>query len=141
MSKDNAKHLLNRNIAIMNKSIMEELTAHVRELIQDGAINADNIEDGHYIAFNEDYYIIGYGYAEKWLEKHNVSAFDAINYVIEKDQEYFGESTLLPGDFNSERIVNLIAYFAGDEIDIPTIFEEEQNANTFFNGDAAWKSR
>jgi len=121
----------------MNKSIMEELTAHVRDLIQDGAINADNIEDGHYIAFNEDYYIIGYGHAEKWLEKHNVSAFDAINYVTEKDQEYFGESTLLPGDFNSERIVNLIAYFAGDEIDIPTIFEEEQNANTFFNGDAA----
>ena len=110
----------------MNKSIMEELTAHVRDLIQDGAINSDNIEDGHYIAFNEDYYIIGYYQADQWLKEHDITPWEAIGYVIEKDQEYFGESTLLPGDFNSERIVNLIAYFAGDEIDIPTIFEEEQ---------------
>ena len=100
----------------MNESIKAELKAHVMELIADGVITEEMAEDAHYHAFNEDYYIIGYWQAEQWLEKHGVKVWDAIEYVIEQDNLEFGETTLTAGDFNSERIVNLLAYYAGMEL-------------------------
>ena len=116
----------------MNKSIKEELTAHVRDLIQDGVITEDNLDDAHYHAFNEDYYIIGYYNAEQWLKKHDLSASEAIGFIVDQEILMFGESRLKPEDIDSERIVNLYVYFASGFIDIYSIFEEEQNANEYF---------
>lgn len=112
----------------MRNSIIEELTAYVAELVADGVINDDNREDAHFHAFNEDYYIIGYWNAEKWLEKHDVSAWEAIQYVVEKEIELFGENTLDVGDMNAERIVNLIAYHVGEEIDFDSIIDAQEVA-------------
>lgn len=112
----------------MNKSIREELTAHVRTLIQDGVITEDNLDDAHFHAFNEDYYIIGHYNAEQWLKKHDISPFEAIRFVIDQEILMFGESQLKPEDINSERIVNLYIYFAGELIDIYSLFEKEQAA-------------
>ena len=100
----------------MNKSIKDELKAHVMGLIADGVITEDKAEDAHFHAFNEDYYIIGHWNAEKWLEKHDVKVWDAIEYVIEQDNLMFGETTLTAGDFNPETIVNLLAYYVGMEL-------------------------
>jgi hypothetical protein len=100
----------------MNKSIRDELKEHVMELIADGVINEDNAEDAHYYAFNNDYYIIGHCNAEKWLEKHGVNVWHAIEYVVEQDELEFGETTLTAADFNPERIVNLLAYYVGMEL-------------------------
>ena len=98
----------------MKQSIKEELQAHVQDLICDGVLTDDNRDDWHFHAFNEDYYIIGYYNAEKWLERHNVSAFEAINAIIEYEQDNFGEvstDTSCP-----ERVVNMYVYILGEEI-------------------------
>lgn len=110
----------------MKQSIKEELQAHVIDLIKDGAINEDNLEDAHHVAFNEDYYIIGYYQANEWLKEHGLDAWEAIQYVVEQEKGHFGESSLLPEDFNAERIVNLFVYYAGYEIDIENLFEEQK---------------
>ena len=105
----------------MNNSIMQELKAHVQDLISEDRINQDNIEDAHHIAFNEDYYIIGYYQADEWLKKHDVTPWEAIDYVLEQNHLHFGSDFTLDNfDINSEYVVNQIAYFAGLEID----FEE-----------------
>lgn len=109
----------------MKKSIINELKQHVRDLIADGVINADNIEDAHFHAFGEDYYIIGYWNAEQWLEKHHINAWSAIQYVIEQDLETFGEITLTAGDFNAETIVNLVAYYTGMELNFNDMLKGE----------------
>jgi len=110
----------------MKQSVITELESHVVDLINDGAINADNLGDAHHVAFNEDYYIIGYGRANEWLENHGISCWEAIDYVIEQENEHFGESYIKPGDVNSERIVNLYVYFAGYGIDIESLYEQEK---------------
>ena len=106
----------------MNKSIKKELLEHVLDLVKDGTINRENTDDWQDIAFNQDYYIIGYYQAEQWLEKHGVSPFEAVEYVVEQEIDIFGECNLTAADFNAERIVNLMVYFLGYEL----IQENEQ---------------
>ena len=112
----------------MNNSIKDELTAHVRDLIADGVITKDNLDDAHLHAFNEDYYIIGYYNADQWLKKHDVSPWEAIQYVIEQEQAHFGEVSIQAQGINAETIVNNLVFFAGYEIDIESIFNQEQAA-------------
>ncbi len=64
-------------------------------------------------AFNEDYYIIGYYQAEQWLKSHDISAFEAIEYVIDYEKDNFGESLT---HINSEAIVNMYVYIKGEDI-------------------------
>lgn len=101
----------------MNHSIKQELKEHLIDHIKD-AYNDDetNFEELHHTAFNEDYYIIGYYEANEWLKSHDVDAFEAIAYVIEQGQELFGDFQLKPDDINSEKIVNLLVYFAGYDV-------------------------
>ena len=112
----------------MNNSIKDELTAHIIELIQNGSINESNLDEAHHIAFNQDYYIIGYHIADQWLEHHDVSAWQAIQYVIEQEQAHFGEVSIQAKGINAETIVNNLVFFAGYEIDIESIFNQEQAA-------------
>ena len=108
----------------MKQSIKAELIEHVQNLIEDGTLNEDNHEDWHHVAFNEDYYIIGYYNAEQWLKKHDVSAFEAMETVIEWERDVLGEVSLTPEDMNAERIVNLYVYVLGEQI----IFDEYTRA-------------
>ena len=112
----------------MKQSIIAELIAHAEALIAEGTINQDNIDDAHHIAFNEDYYIIGYHQADEWLKKHDVSPWDAIGYVIEQQEELLGEVLLLPGNCNSEHVVNQLVFFAGVEIDFEELLPEVEEA-------------
>ena len=91
-----------------------ELIQHIIDTIIDQDL--ETFEDLHFHAFNEDYYIIGYYEANEWLKSHNIDAFDAIAYVIEQEQQEFGEITLKPEDINAERIVNLYVYYQGQEL-------------------------
>ena len=108
----------------MNPSIINELKDYIIDLINEGVITEDNLDDAHHIAFNQDYYIIGYSQAVQWLEKHDESAWDAIEYVIEQEEQHFGEVNIKPEDINPERIVNLLVFFAGYGVDIEDIFNE-----------------
>jgi hypothetical protein len=100
----------------MNNSIKQELLYNLIETVKDIDDDTTDFEDLHYLAFNQDYYIIGYYQASEWLKEHNVDPFEAIAYVIEQENNHFGECTLKPEDINSERIVNLLVYFAAFEV-------------------------
>ncbi len=98
----------------MIKSIEQELLAHAIETIEN--LQIERTEDLHFYAFNEDYYIIGYYQAEQWLEKHGLTAFEAIADVVEWQQNNYGETHLKADDINAEAIVNLYVYVKGEEL-------------------------
>ena len=108
----------------MKQSIINELKSHTIDLIGYDVISANNIEYAHDIAFNQDYYIIGYYQADEWLKKHNVSPWEAIEYVTEQEQAHFGERIMQPDEINSESVVNTLVYFAGLEIDFKELLEQ-----------------
>jgi hypothetical protein len=113
----------------MNNSIKAELKAHISNLIEDETLTLDNQDDWHNIAFNEDYYLIGYYNCEQWLIKHDVSAFEAINDIVEYEQGNFGEvNTKLD---NAESVVNMYVYILGEELmsGIDTLEELEELCN------------
>jgi hypothetical protein len=112
----------------MNNSIMQELKAHVQDLISEDRINHDNADDAHHIAFNEDYYIIGYYQADEWLKKHDVTPWQAMAYIASETMLHIGECNLKEQDFNSEWAVNQIAYFAGLGIDFEELLTETEEA-------------
>ena len=98
----------------MKQSIKAELKQHVQDLIECGTLTPENVDDWHHIAFNEDYYIIGYYNAEEWLKKHDVGAFEAIGYIVEYEQGNFGG--VISTIDNAESVVNMYAYILGEEI-------------------------
>ena len=98
----------------MNNSIKAELKAHILGMVNDEVLTDDNREDWHFHAFNEDYYIIGYYQASEWLELHGVDAFEAINTVVEYEQDNFGERSTRVD--NAESVVNMYVYILGEEL-------------------------
>jgi hypothetical protein len=98
----------------MKDTLKNELLNHVISTIEDQAI--DTLDDLHFKAFNEDYYIIGYYQAEQWLKQHDINPFEAIADVIEWENAAFGEVTLNPEDINAEKIVNLYVIIKGEEL-------------------------
>lgn len=100
----------------MKQTIKQELKQHLIETVLNTDDDRTDYVDLHHEAFNEDYYIIGYYQAKEWLKAHDVDPFEAIAYVIEQENNHFGESNLKPKDINSEKIVNLLVYFAGNDV-------------------------
>lgn len=100
----------------MNESIKQELYEHTLDLVKGGGLTVENVDEWHNIAFNTDYWVIGYHQCEEWLESHGVSAWDAIDYVVDKELELFGEFQLKHEDINAETIVNKVVYFAAEEL-------------------------
>ncbi len=102
----------------MKKSVYQELLSYSIERLEDILSYDENfdLEDLHQVLFNEDYYIIGYWSASQWLKKHDYDPFEAIAEVIEFEQNTFGEVNLKADDINSEKIVNLLAYFLGENL-------------------------
>ena len=71
-----------------------------------------HISDLHHYLLNEDYFIIGYYKAEKWLKKDSI--FNAIEKIKDYEQSNFGQvSTDLS---NSENVANKLAYILGEDI-------------------------
>ena len=110
----------------MELSVKKELASVITDIINDGRINDNNIDELHQIAFNEDYFIIGYYSGKQWLKKHDICIFDAIDTVREYEQDHFGEFTT---SINGEAIVNMLVYIWGEELiselDFDTIEELE----------------
>jgi hypothetical protein len=100
----------------MNESINNELIEHLIDTVKYSTNDRTNFDDIHHESFNENYYIIGYYEANQWLKNHGVDPFEAVAYVIEQEKNHFGESSLKADDFNSERVVNLLVYFAGFDV-------------------------
>jgi hypothetical protein len=113
----------------MNNSIKAELKAHILSLINDDVLTEDNQDEWHFHSFNEDYYLIGYYNCEQWLIKHNVSAFEAINDIVEYEQDNFGE--VMTKLDNAESVVHTYVYIQGEELmsGIDTLEELEELCN------------
>jgi len=110
----------------MTYTIETELKNYILDCINDGILTNDNIDDWHFHAFNEDYYIIYHSRAIEWLKEHNLNTFEAIDIVKEYEVNHFGEFTT---DINPESIVNMLAYIYGEEVlysyDVETVEELE----------------
>jgi len=105
---------------------MKNLTFEVQNILINHAIDGmERISEGHEsrdvhsTLFNEDYFIIGYGAAEEFLNK--VGTFHAIGEVQGYEKDNFGECNTDLG--SSEKVANMFAYIKGEEIlnDCPTI--------------------
>lgn len=95
-----------------NTELKNELITHIIDHVNECNDDHD-FSELHNECFNEDYYIIGYYQASEWLKKHNIDAFDAIDYVISYEKSNFGETNTA---INSESIVNMLAYILGEQI-------------------------
>ena len=81
--------------------------------------------DLHHQVFNQDYFIIGYYQAEKWLvdEQGHNRTFEVLGYVMEKEK---AESELNTVFDNAETLVNHYAYWLGMEIVYEAIYKIEE---------------
>jgi len=83
----------------------------IQQLNDDVGLDND-INDLHHFLINEDYFIIGYYQARKWLEKESV--FEVIEKIRDYEESNFGEVTT---DFSDEeKTANMLAYILADEI-------------------------
>lgn len=94
-------------------TIKTELASHILDRISVGVIDNDSKYDWHFHCFNKDYYIIYHSEAVKWLKKHDLDTFEAIEIVTEYENEHFGETNT---KINPKSIVNMIAYIFGEEL-------------------------
>jgi hypothetical protein len=97
----------------MKTSIKNELLTYIEDLKKDRVLTEENREEWHYLAFNQDYYIIGYYNASQWLKKHDLDPFEAIEIVRDYENDNFGEFT---SRINSEAVVNMLVYIYGEEL-------------------------
>jgi len=95
------------------KKIKIELCHHILDRIDDESLTDENIDDWHHIAFNTDYYIIGYYQCEEWLKKYNISVFDAIDICSSWNNSVGIVDRIYN---NAERLVNDFVYILGEEI-------------------------
>ena len=81
--------------------------------------------DLHHQVFNQDYFIIGYYQAEKWLvdEQGHNRTFEVLGYVMEKEKAEYGLDTVFD---NAETLVNHYAYWLGEEIVYEAIYKLEE---------------
>lgn len=118
----------------METSIKQELAQHIIDKINDGVIDNTNRNDWHFYCFNEDYYIIYHSVALKWLESHDIDAFEAIDTVRQYEMDNFGEMNT---NINPESIVNMLAYIWGEEflyeIDAETVEQLEAELKEIVN--------
>ena len=92
--------------------LKQDVKDYLIQQLQDDVGLDNDIDDLHHYLINEDYFIIGYYQARKWLEKDSV--FKAIEKIKEYEQFNFGEITT---DFSDEeKTANMLAYILADEI-------------------------
>ena len=96
----------------LSNEAVNELKQHAIDYIKDNEPTCFGC-DLHSEIFNSDYYIIGRYQAEQWLVKH-IGVFNAIGEIKEYEESNFGEVNTDLSE--SEKVVNMIVYIAGEEI-------------------------
>ena len=92
--------------------LKQDVKDYLIQQLQDDVGLDNDINDLHHYLINEDYFIIGYYQARKWLEKESV--FEAIEKIKDYEESNFGEVTT---DFSDEeKTANMLAYILADEI-------------------------
>lgn len=101
-------------LTAMKSSIKQELTEYIEERMKERDLYKVDFDDLHFDMFNSDYYIIGYYQAEKWLERHGLSVFNAISICNEYEDLHFGERQTKYD--NAETLVNSLVYWYGFDL-------------------------
>ena len=96
----------------LSNEAVNELKQHAIDYIKDNEPTCYGC-DLHNEIFNSDYYIIGRYQAEQWLVKH-IGVFNAIGEIKEYEESNFGG--VITDLSESEKVVNMIVYIAGEEI-------------------------
>tara|TARA_Y100000401_G_scaffold114812_1_gene117389 strand:+ start:48 stop:431 length:384 start_codon:yes stop_codon:yes gene_type:complete len=92
--------------------LKQDVKNYLIQQLEDNVGLDNDINDLHHYLINEDYFIIGYYQARKWLEKESV--FEAIEKIRDYEESNFGEVST---DFsNEEQTANMLAYVLADEI-------------------------
>ena len=92
--------------------LKQDVKDYLIQQLQDDVGLDNDINDLHHYLINQDYFIIGYYQARKWLEKESV--FEAIEKIKDYEESNFGEITT---DFSDEeKTANMLAYVLADEI-------------------------
>jgi len=92
--------------------LKQDVKNYLIQQLEDNIGIDNDINELHHYLINEDYFIIGYYQARKWLEKESV--FESIEKVKEYEKDNFGEVST---DFsNEEQTANMLAYVLADEI-------------------------
>ena len=92
--------------------LKQDVKDYLIQQLQDDVGLDNDINDLHHFLINEDYFIIGYYQARKWLEKESV--FESIEKIKDYEKSNFGEVTT---DFSDEeKTANMLAYILADEI-------------------------
>ena len=92
--------------------LKQDVKDYLIQQLQDDVGLDNDINDLHHYLINEDYFIIGYYQARKWLEKESV--FESIEKIKDYEKSNFGEVTT---DFSDEeKTANMLAYILADEI-------------------------
>ena len=92
--------------------LKQDVKNYLIQQLEDNVGLDNDINDLHHYLINEDYFIIGYYQARKWLEKESI--FEAIEKVRDYEKSNFGEVST---DFsNEEQTANMLAYVLADEI-------------------------
>ena len=98
----------------MKKRLKELAIEHTISKLLELQENSTNKEDLHFYIANEDYYVVYYYDAEKFIVDAFGSAFDAIAYVVDYENDNFGEvSTDVT---NSVSVANMVMYIACEEL-------------------------
>ena len=119
----------------MKQTVKQELAHHILEYINEGIIDNTNKDDWHFHCFNEDYYVIGYYEASRWLKAHDLDAFEAIGICQQWEEDILGEKQKVYD--SAETTVNMLAYVFGEEllgeIDAETVEELEHKLKDIVN--------
>ncbi len=91
----------------MKNTIKNELKNYLLDCINDGTLTNENRDDWHHYAFNQDYYIKYHSEGFRWLRKHDIDGFTAINEVRDYEIDNFGEFTT---EISRQAIVNMFVY-------------------------------
>lgn len=97
----------------LTNEVKKELACQIISTVQENNLEGLYIDELQQLAFNQDYYIIGYYKAEKWLVD-NYGVFEAIETIQEYEKLHFGEVNTDLG--NSEKVCNMLTYILGEEI-------------------------
>ena len=100
----------------LTRTGQNDILSSIIDELQHNYLPTDTIEDItelHNKCFNEDYFIVGYYEAEKWIKENTQGVFSCIEDVQDYEKTNFGETNT---KINSESIVNMFAYIVGGEV-------------------------
>jgi len=96
-----------------NTEVLKQHAQMILDALNDGRIDEDIIqnEEIHQVAFNTDWFIVGYYQADQWIQENFNSTFEAIDIVRQYEVDNFGEFNT---EINSEKIANMLSYICGE---------------------------